>query len=125
MELVQQQLTLQQEKYPFPVVLMGDMNADYTAASQKLLREGKVWAHSKKWSVPVTFEDSYAETHPQAPNPSTGFGVKIDYVYFQKAPLMLGATTDAHVWPNLPGGSDHFAVSGDVILGGSEIVARS
>lgn len=116
MELVERELTQTQEQYPYPVALMGDMNAHYGSPSQQLLREGGVRAHNQDWSVPVTFTDSYADQHPRDPNPSTGFGVKIDFVYFQKTPLNMGTVTDAKVWPNLPGGSDHFAVSGDVVL---------
>mmetsp|Transcript_48132 Transcript_48132/g.109042 ORF Transcript_48132/g.109042 Transcript_48132/m.109042 type:complete len:87 (-) Transcript_48132:126-386(-) len=70
-----------------------------------------------KWCAPMTFMDSYAETHPDAPNPPSGnWPVKIDFVYFEKSPNRIGTVVGAKVWPGLPGGSDHFAVSGDIVL---------
>ena len=47
-----------------------------------------------------------------------GFGSKIDFVLFQNQPagMALGQAVGGRVWCDLPGGSDHCGVSGDVKL---------
>jgi len=106
-----------QQHHPYPVVFMGDMNAHFELDSQRLLRSGSLSAHGLNWCAPLTFYDSYAETHPDAPNPPSGtWPNKIDFVYFEKSPNKMGKVVDAQLWPGLPGGSDHLAVSGDIIL---------
>jgi len=117
MRMATEDMQARQEEHPFPVVFMGDMNAHYNLDSQRLLRSGLVHAYGLDWCAPLTFRDSYAEVHPSEPNPPSGnWPVKIDFVYFEEAPLRMGTVVGAKVWSDLPGGSDHFAVSGDVIL---------
>eukprot|EP00933_Yihiella_yeosuensis_P038067 TRINITY_DN3202_c0_g1_i1.p1 TRINITY_DN3202_c0_g1~~TRINITY_DN3202_c0_g1_i1.p1 ORF type:complete len:792 (+),score=130.33 TRINITY_DN3202_c0_g1_i1:68-2443(+) len=107
-----------QQKWPYPSVFMGDMNANYYSDSQKLLREGSVFSHNEQWSISKTFLDAYAIANPSNPNPSTigNSPVKIDYVYFEQSPRRLGKSRGGKVWSGLPGGSDHRAVTGDVEL---------
>lgn len=118
MELVTREMASRQQQFPFAVVLMGDMNTGYFEASQSLLRTGSSNSFGRDWNLPVSFEDAYASTHPGDPNPSTIHDepVRLDYVYFQRWPRNLGQVVGGQVWYNLPGLSDHRAVSGDVII---------
>mmetsp|Transcript_3048 Transcript_3048/g.5359 ORF Transcript_3048/g.5359 Transcript_3048/m.5359 type:complete len:365 (+) Transcript_3048:63-1157(+) len=107
-----------QKVHGYPIVLMGDLNTGYYQPSQQLLRQGRVEAFGRTWEVPLTFTDAWAELHPDNPDPSTinDDPVRLDYVYFQKAPLEVGGSVAAsQVWPRAAG-SDHRAVSGDVVL---------
>lgn len=110
-------MAARQRKYQFPVAFMGDLNIGYFAPSQTLLRTGTVNSYGRAWTVPLTFSDAYADKHPGNPNPSTIHNdpVRLDYVYFEKSPKTLGTIVGSQVW-NLPGGSDHRAVSGDVVI---------
>jgi len=107
-----------QQTHPYPIVLMGDLNTGYFQPSQQLLRQGQADGFGRHWTVPLTFTDAWAELHPGNPDPSTinDDPVRLDYVYFQKTPLSMGAAVSAsQVWPRAAG-SDHRAVSGDVVL---------
>jgi len=107
-----------QQKHPYPIVLMGDLNTGYYQPSQQLLRLGQVDAFGKHWEIPLTFKDAWAELHPDNPDPSTinDDPVRLDYVYFQNTPLRIGQDlVTSQVWPRAAG-SDHRAVSGDLIL---------
>ena len=107
-----------QNRHPYPIVLMGDLNTGYHQPSQQLLREGHVDAFGRRWQIPMTFTDAWAELHPYNPDPSTinDDPVRLDYVYFQKTPLSVGQSiVQSQIWPRAAG-SDHRAVSGDVVL---------
>ena len=107
-----------QKKYPYPLVLMGDLNTGFFQPSQQLLRNGKVDAYGRSWEIPMTFTDAWAELHPQNPDPSTinDDPVRLDYVYFQKTPISVGQSiVQSQIWPRAAG-SDHRAVSGDIVL---------
>jgi len=117
MVMATKEMKERKKTFDFPVVFMGDMNADFNAASQRLVRLGSVNSHNSDWSVPITFEDSYAKIHPNSPNiPTIGNFAKIDFVYFENSPQRLGRTVASQVWESLPGGSDHKGVSGDVVI---------
>ncbi|CAE7241033.1 unnamed protein product [Symbiodinium pilosum] len=108
----------QRAKHPqYPVALLGDMNAGFWAGSQYLLRDGTRTAHNRDWSIlPYTFKDSY-NINGQNPDASTGFGPKIDFVYFEKTPLPMGQVVESKIWRDCDkAGSDHCAVSGDIVL---------
>jgi len=106
----------------YPAAVMGDMNAGYYANSQYLMREGSRSAFDRDWSIlPYSFRDSYAIGNND-PDTSTGTwgGGKIDFVYFEETPLQMGQIVDSKVWKNCDrAGSDHCAVSGDIILSGT------
>jgi endonuclease/exonuclease/phosphatase family metal-dependent hydrolase len=107
-----------QQQHPYPIVLMGDLNTGYFQPSQQLLRQGHVDAFGRHWQIPMTFTDAWAELHPGNPDPSTinNDPVRLDYVYFQKTPLSVGQSiVRSQIWPRAAG-SDHRAVSGDVVL---------
>ena len=107
-----------QQTHMYPIVLMGDLNTGYFQPSQKLLRQGNADGFGKHWTIPLTFTDAWAELHPGNPDPSTinDDPVRLDYVYFQKTPLSIGPSVAAsQIWPRAAG-SDHRAVSGDVVL---------
>lgn len=94
------------------------MNTGYFQPSQQLLRNGQVDADGKSWQIPMTFSDAWAELHPGNPDPSTinDDPVRLDYVYFQKTPISVGQSiVQSQIWPRAAG-SDHRAVSGDVVL---------
>ncbi|CAE7220694.1 unnamed protein product [Symbiodinium sp. CCMP2456] len=114
LEVIQEQ----RARYPqYPVAVLGDMNANFFAGSQFLMREGTRRARGRDWSIlPYTFKDSY-NINDNDPDASTGFGVKIDFVYFEKTPLPMGQVVDSKIWRGCDkAGSDHCAVSGDIIL---------
>ncbi|CAE7559265.1 unnamed protein product [Symbiodinium sp. CCMP2592] len=114
MEVIQEQ----RARHPqYPVAVLGDMNANFFAGSQFLMREGTRRARGRDWSIlPYTFKDSY-NINNNDPDASTGFGVKIDFVYFEKTPLPMGQVVDSKIWRGCDkAGSDHCAVSGDIIL---------
>jgi hypothetical protein len=52
-------------------VLMGDLNTGYYQPSQQLLRLGQMDAFGRRWQIPMTFTDAWAELHPGNPDPST------------------------------------------------------
>ena len=107
-----------QETHRYPIVLMGDLNTGYFQPSQQLLRQGQAEGFGRHWTIPLTFTDAWAELNPGNPDPSTinDDPVRLDYVYFQKTPLSIGASVAAsQIWPRAAG-SDHRAVSGDVVL---------
>ncbi|CAE7508525.1 unnamed protein product [Symbiodinium pilosum] len=107
-----------QNRHPYPIVLMGDLNTGYHQPSQQLLREGHVDAFGRRWQIPMTFTDAWAELHPYNPDPSTinDDPVRLDYVYFQKTPLSVGQSiVQSQIWPRAAC-SDHRAVSGAVVL---------
>lgn len=107
-----------QQQHPYPIVLMGDLNTGYFQPSQQLLRNGYMDAFGRRWQIPMTFTDAWAELHPGNPDPSTinNDPVRLDYVYFQKTPLSVGQSiVQSQIWPRAAG-SDHRAVSGDVVL---------
>lgn len=120
-EFVANRLRQVQQKHPFPVVLMGDLNSGYYQPSQQLLREGSAQGFGRGWSIPYRFVDAWAELHPNDPDPSTinDDPVRLDYVYFERSPEALGGhqVVASQVWPRAAG-SDHRAVSGDVVLNG-------
>ncbi|CAJ1388450.1 unnamed protein product [Effrenium voratum] len=117
MQFVAQTLSQIQQQHPYPIVLMGDLNTGYFQPSQQLLRHGHMDAFGKHWEIPMTFTDAWAELHPGNPDPSTinNDPVRLDYVYFQKTPISVGPIVQSQVWPRAAG-SDHRAVSGDVVL---------
>ncbi|CAE8620177.1 unnamed protein product [Polarella glacialis] len=142
MEFVLQTLGAVQRRHRYPIVLMGDLNTGYFEASQQLLRTGHADGFGRTWNSPLTFVDAWAELHPGNPNPSTinDEPVRIDYVYLQalhndpalstSAPgggdnsdalLPWGETSlglvASQIWPRTAG-SDHRAVSADVVLTG-------
>ncbi|CAE7941898.1 unnamed protein product [Symbiodinium necroappetens] len=86
-----------QQTHPYPIVLMGDLNTGYFQPSQQLLRHGEADGFGRHWTVPLTFTDAWAELHPGNPDPSTinDDPVRLDYVYFQKTPLSMGASVSA------------------------------
>jgi len=107
-----------QGQHPYPIVLMGDLNTGYYQPSQQLLRLGQMDAFGRRWQIPMTFTDAWAELHPGNPDPSTinNDPVRLDYVYFQKTPISVGQSiVQSQIWPRAAG-SDHRAVSGDVVL---------
>ena len=107
-----------QQTHRYPIVLMGDLNTGYFQPSQQLLRQGSAEGFGRHWTVPLTFTDAWAELNPGNPDPSTinDDPVRLDYVYFQKTPLSIGTSLVAsQIWPRAAG-SDHRAVSGDVVL---------
>lgn len=107
-----------QQQHQYPIVLMGDLNTGYYQPSQQLLRNGQMEAFGRHWQLPMTFTDAWAELHPGNPDPSTinNDPVRLDYVYFQKTPLSVGQSiVQSQIWPRAAG-SDHRAVSGDVVL---------
>jgi len=114
MEVIQEQRARYAQ---YPVAVLGDMNANFFAGSQFLMREGTRRARGRDWSIlPYTFKDSY-NINNNDPDASTGFGVKIDFVYFEKTPLPMGQVVDSKIWRGCDkAGSDHCAVSGDIIL---------
>ena len=117
MQFVIQTLAQVQQQHPYPIVLMGDLNTGYFQPSQQLLRHGRTDAYGRHWDIPMTFTDAWAELHPGNPDPSTinDDPVRLDYVYFQKTPISVGPIVQSQVWPRAAG-SDHRAVSGDVVL---------
>jgi len=119
----------QRSKRPgYPAAVMGDMNAGYYANSQFLLREGSRSAFDRDWSImPYTFQDSY-DMGSNNPDLSTGTwgGGKIDFVYFEETPLRMGDVVYSKVWQNCDrAGSDHCAVSGDIILSGGGVTVTT
>merc|ERR1711920_512125 len=80
-------------------------------------REGRRSAFNRDWSIlPYTFEDSYA-IDGHNPDESTGFGVKIDFVFFEHTPLYMGEVVGSRIWGDCnKAGSDHCGVSGDILL---------
>ncbi|CAE7654118.1 unnamed protein product [Symbiodinium sp. KB8] len=117
-DFVTKTLSQVQNRHPYPIVLMGDLNTGYFQPSQQLLRQGQVEAFGRHWQIPMTFTDAWAELHPGNPDPSTinDDPVRLDYVYFQKTPLSVGQSiVQSQIWPRAAG-SDHRAVSGDVVL---------
>jgi len=118
LQILAGEMTARQQQFNYPIALMADMNTGYFEASQQMLRTGSADAFGRKWSFPMTFVDAWASSHPGDPNPSTigNAPVRIDFVYFQRSPMDLGAEEGGQIWPNLPGGSDHRAVSGDVLI---------
>jgi len=118
-DFVAQNLRRVQERYPYPIALMGDLNSGYHQPSQQLLREGRAQGFGRSWSIPYRFVDAWAELHPSNPDPSTinDDPVRLDYVYFERSPDAVGEfpITASQVWPRTAG-SDHRAVSGDVVL---------
>jgi len=105
----------------YPAAVLGDMNAGYYSHSQHLMREGRRSAFNRDWDIrPYTFKDSYA-INGQNPDVSTGTwgGGKIDFVYFEDTPINMGQVVESKVWKNCDrAGSDHCAVSGDIVLSG-------
>merc|ERR1711920_307052 len=95
-------------------------------------REGRRSAFNREWSIlPYTFKDSYA-IDGHNPDESTGFGVKIDFVYFEETPLHMGEVVGSKIWGDCrKAGSDHCGVSGDIILsnthgsGGGEVTTTA
>ena len=61
---------------------MGDLNTGYFQPSQQLLRNGHMDAFGRRWQIPMTFTDAWAELHPGNPDPSTinNDPVRLDYV---------------------------------------------
>ncbi|OLQ07856.1 putative fucosyltransferase [Symbiodinium microadriaticum] len=117
-DFVTKTLSQVQNQHPYPIVLMGDLNTGYFQPSQQLLRQGQVEAFGRHWQIPMTFTDAWAELHPGNPDPSTinDDPVRLDYVYFQKTPFSVGQSiVQSQIWPRAAG-SDHRAVSGDVVL---------
>ena len=117
-DFVTKTLSQVQNRHPYPIVLMGDLNTGYFQPSQQLLRQGQVEAFGRHWQIPMTFTDAWAELHPGNPDPSTinDDPVRLDYVYFQKTPFSVGQSiVQSQIWPRAAG-SDHRAVSGDVVL---------
>jgi len=117
-QLISREMAAGQQRWGFPIVLMADMNTGYYEPSQKTLREGFANAFGVDWRIPLKFNDAYAQTHPGQPNPSTipPAQVRLDYIYSQQWPSNLGQVVGSQVWQWLPGGSDHRAVSADIIL---------
>lgn len=105
---VTSEMAVIRQRYDFPICLMADMNTGYFQHSQQMLREG---------NLPVAFHDAWAERNPGNPDISTinNAPVRLDYIYFEKTPIGLSNAVDSQIW-NLPGGSDHRAISADVIL---------
>ena len=50
---------------------MGDLNTGYYQPSQQLLRLGQMDAFGRRWQIPMTFTDAWAELQPGNPDPST------------------------------------------------------
>jgi len=100
-----------QQRHPHPVALMGDFNSDWWRPSGYLLRDG----HHGSTRISVSFEDSGGSLKHQS---TIGTFPKIDFVYFQNSPatMALGKAAGGKIWCDLPGGSDHCAVTGDVRL---------
>jgi len=110
-------------QYPrYPAAVMGDFNANYYNHAMYLMREGRRSAFNREWSIlPYTFKDSYA-IDGHNPDESTGFGVKIDFVYFEETPLHMGEVVGSKIWGDCrKAGSDHCGVSGDIILSNGHV----
>uniref|UniRef100_A0A7S1QEB1 Uncharacterized protein n=1 Tax=Alexandrium catenella TaxID=2925 RepID=A0A7S1QEB1_ALECA len=92
-----------QERYPYPITLMGDLNSGYDQPSQQLLREGRASGFGRNWNIPHAFVDAWAELHPSNPNPSTiqDFPVRLDCVYFQRSPQVMWYLHRADAGPYL------------------------
>ena len=99
-----------------PVVFMGDFNAAEYSESMGLLRDGSIDAFGETWEVPVTFEDTFRLANGQEANGDTGFGEKIDYIYTEERNAEIFRTVAAGILRNVPGGSDHFPVTAEVVL---------
>jgi hypothetical protein len=74
---------------------MGDLNTGYFQPSQQLLRNGHMDAFGRRWQIPMTFTDAWAELHPGNPDPSTinNDPVRLDYVagaHILLRPFILG-----------------------------------
>ncbi|CAE7761262.1 unnamed protein product, partial [Symbiodinium sp. CCMP2456] len=101
-DFVTKTLSQVQNRHPYPIVLMGDLNTGYFQPSQQLLRQGQVEAFGRHWQIPMTFTDAWAELHPGNPDPSTinDDPVRLDYVYFQKTPFSVGQSiVQSQIWP--------------------------
>jgi len=108
---VTSEMAAKRQKYDFPIVLMADMNTGYFQRSQQMLREGS-------FPASFAFHDAWAEKNPGNPDISTinNAPVRLDYVYFEKTRNEMSNAVGSQIW-NLPGGSDHRAISADVIIG--------
>lgn len=98
------------KKYPYPVVLMGDMSAEFHAASQRLLLEGMI---DDNWNadgqhvlhdgtvddseygerrISLRFTDAWAATHVRNLNEHTNTktNTRTDYVYVEQVRADVG-----------------------------------
>ena len=116
MEMATRHMLERTETPEAPVVFMGDFNAAEYSESMGLLRDGSIDAFGETWEVPVTFEDTFRLANGQEANGDTGFGEKIDYIYTEERNAEIFRTVAAGILRNVPGGSDHFPVTAEVVL---------
>ena len=107
-------------QYPSaPVILMGDLNAGENQESQRLLKEGSLFAYDQQWIVPVTFVDTFREANGPDADARTLGSYRLDYVYTEDRGGVFGSV-GASVRRDAPGGSDHWPIMAEVEWYGGE-----
>eukprot|EP00933_Yihiella_yeosuensis_P018722 TRINITY_DN15280_c0_g3_i1.p1 TRINITY_DN15280_c0_g3~~TRINITY_DN15280_c0_g3_i1.p1 ORF type:complete len:591 (+),score=102.90 TRINITY_DN15280_c0_g3_i1:21-1793(+) len=101
-----------------PVVLMGDLNVGETAESLRVYKGERVEAYGEVWKLPITLGDTYRDMWKNRRTSGSTFksGIRLDYVLTERRSRQVFRTVDSWIWPNPPGGSDHYPIGATVVL---------